>query len=395
MSAEAAFAPRMTYSLAAPLGVGGMGRSMFCSVRAALAEGWPTRVLSSPGGERSPEAEVIELDASRRMALAMMTPLRYAPAWLRWIGERGHDRLARGRVGRPQVFQGSVLGCLDSLRAARRAGALTIVESQCAHARHMDRVLRREEKAVGSWQHFHNRWTVSRFEREYAEADYVYCYSAYARRTLLEEGVPAEKTFNIPVSVEMPPKAAVHREGDKFRVLFVGYLSLLKGFRYLLAAWDMLDLKDAELYLRGGTGDRCCRRILADWRRRMEFTVDGACGPVPYEEFSVLVLPSLTDSFGQVVPEAMAAGLPVVVSENVGSAECVREGVDGFVVPVAGPGALAERLRMLHGDRELLARMGRAARERAAEYSFEAFRGRYAAAIRERLGRHGPSDRVR
>jgi glycosyltransferase involved in cell wall biosynthesis len=386
MSAEASLSPRMTYSLAAPLGVGGMGRSMFCSVRAALAEGWPVRVLSSPGGERPPEAEVIELDTSRRMALAQMTPLRYAPAWLRWIKERGHDRLARCHVGQSQVFQGSVLGCLDSLRAARRAGALTIVESQCAHARHMDRVLRQEEEAVGSWQHFHNRWTVSRFEREYAEADYVYCYSKYARRTLLEEGVPVEKVFNIPVSVEMPERAAIHREDDKFRVLFVGYLSLIKGFRYLLAAWKMLGLRDAELYLRGGTGDRCCRRILTDWRRRMEFTVDSAYGLVPYDQFSVLVLPSLTDSFGQVVLEAMAAGLPVVVSQNVGAAECVREGVDGYVVPVGDPEALVERLRTLCGDRELLARMGRAARERAAEYSFETFRARYAAAIRKILG---------
>jgi glycosyltransferase involved in cell wall biosynthesis len=181
--------------------------------------------------------------------------------------------------------------------------------------------------------------------------------------------------------VELPARQAVLGKGDRFRVLFVGYLTLLKGFRHLLTAWERLKLPGAELYLRGGTGDRPCRCILEDFRRRVEFTQDLDYGPVPYHEFSVLVLPSISEGFGLVVPEAMAAGLPVIVTENVGASDCVREGIDGFVIPPADPEALAERIETLYRDRERLAEMGRAARARAAEYSHETFRRRYVEAV--------------
>jgi glycosyltransferase involved in cell wall biosynthesis len=271
------------------------------------------------------------------------------------------------------------------MHAARRAGAFAVLESMNAHARHVDRVMRAEERSVGSRAHFHNRITVARCEAEYREADLIYCNSTYTRRTLAEEGVPEEKIVTVPLPVDLPEQIARHENADRFRVLFVGMLDLRKGFRHLLAAWEKLAPGGAELYLRGGTGDRPCRRILEEWRGRTKFTVDGAYGPVPYHEFSVVVLPSISDGFGLVVPEAMAAGLPVVVTERVGASDCVREGVDGFVVPAADADALAERLRALHRDRDLLVSMGRAARERAGEFSADTFRERYASAIGKAL----------
>lgn len=66
-----------------------------------------------------------------------------------------------------------------------------------------------------------------------------------------------------------------------------------------------------------------------------------------YNESSVFVLPSLADSYGLVTLEAMACGLPVVVTENSGSKEAVRDGVDGFVVPIRDIKALKEKLLLL------------------------------------------------
>ena len=54
-----------------------------------------------------------------------------------------------------------------------------------------------------------------------------------------------------------------------------------------------------------------------------------------YNTASVFVLPSLQDGFGMVVYEAAACGLPVIVTENVGAA--IRDGQDGFVVPIRDP----------------------------------------------------------
>ena len=96
---------------------------------------------------------------------------------------------------------------------------------------------------------------------------------------------------------------------------------------------------------------------------------------------SVLVLPSVQDGFGLVVLEAMAAGLPVIVSDHVGAKDCVREGVDGFVVPVRDADAIAERLRWLRADRSRQRRMGLNAREQALRYTWDAYRQRLLAKI--------------
>jgi starch synthase len=64
-----------------------------------------------------------------------------------------------------------------------------------------------------------------------------------------------------------------------------------------------------------------------------------------------------------VVPQAMACGLPVIVSENVGARDLVQEGVNGFIVPIRSPHVIAERLRFLFANRDVATRMGKAARD--------------------------------
>jgi glycosyltransferase involved in cell wall biosynthesis len=83
-------------------------------------------------------------------------------------------------------------------------------------------------------------------------------------------------------------------------------------------------------------------------------------------ESDVLVLPSVAlESGPAVIPEAMAAGLPVVSSDFAPLAEMNQDGVTGFVVPAGDAGALASALRRLAADPQLRQSMGRAAHDRA------------------------------
>ena len=63
----------------------------------------------------------------------------------------------------------------------------------------------------------------------------------------------------------------------------------------------------------------------------------------------------------------MACGVPVITTPNCGSV--VRDGIDGFIVPIRDAEAIADRIELLLADRALRARMGRNARARAREFT--------------------------
>jgi glycosyltransferase involved in cell wall biosynthesis len=92
-----------------------------------------------------------------------------------------------------------------------------------------------------------------------------------------------------------------------------------------------------------------------------------------YRRADVFVLPSLAEGMALVVLEAMAAGLPVVVTEESGYRGVVRHGLDGLVVPARSGQAIAGALDVLSESGELRQQMGLAARRRAEEYDWQRF----------------------
>ena len=86
-----------------------------------------------------------------------------------------------------------------------------------------------------------------------------------------------------------------------------------------------------------------------------------------------------------VVYEAAACGLPVIVSENVGAA--IRDGQDGFIVPIRDPDALADRLLRLYRDPALRRAMGQSAYEYVQQFTWEAYHRQVIANYRQVLDR--------
>jgi glycosyltransferase involved in cell wall biosynthesis len=98
-----------------------------------------------------------------------------------------------------------------------------------------------------------------------------------------------------------------------------------------------------------------------------------------FRRADVFVLPTLADSFGLVHFQAMACGVPVITTPHCGSV--VRDGIDGFLVPIRDAEALADRMQQLLEDRYLRRRMGMAARERAGEFTWARYGERLLAAL--------------
>jgi glycosyltransferase involved in cell wall biosynthesis len=166
----------------------------------------------------------------------------------------------------------------------------------------------------------------------------------------------------------------------------VGRFSEEKGHRYLLEAMASLRrrLPGARLVLVGYGA------LEGDLRSRAAgLAVDGVvtfAGERDSAEllgsFDVFAQPSLYESQGLAILEAMAAGVPVVATDVGGVRDAVRNGESGLLVPPADPGALAEAIVRLAGDRELAlrlaARAGRDVRERySASTMIESYAGLY------------------
>jgi glycosyltransferase involved in cell wall biosynthesis len=112
-----------------------------------------------------------------------------------------------------------------------------------------------------------------------------------------------------------------------------------------------------------------------------------------------LLHPSVSEGLPNVVLEAMACGLPVVVTDAGGTREAVRDGVEGFVVAPRDPRALAESLEKLWRDEALRRRLGRAGRSRVeAEFTLDQQTRKFEALYRELAGTargRGPHRRER
>jgi D-inositol-3-phosphate glycosyltransferase len=208
-------------------------------------------------------------------------------------------------------------------------------------------------------------------------------------------GAPSDRIRIVPPGVDTAlfrrhPKeesrAALGLAGRRV-VLFVGRLQALKGpdlaIRGVAEAVrrDPRETRDVALVVVGGpsgTGDAssslrslAAAEGIAD-RVRFLPPVPHADLPRVYAAAEALVMPSRSESFGLVALEAQACGVPVVAADVGGLRYVIRTGRTGFLVPGHEPGAYADQLLQLLGDRSLAARMSEAAVAHAAGFPWEA-----------------------
>ncbi len=317
----------------------------------------------------------------------------------RWLGYRTgnalHDRLAAAWIGRHAgpgedgVFHGFQESCASSLAAARRRGLVRLLESTLPPSTLP--ILAAEHDRIG------RLWSgparpSRELLRELSMTDYHVAQSHFALRSLAEYGVDPNRVFLMPLGVEtgrFSPAGPGSAGRRPFRALFTGQLTIRKGVHHLLQAWAAAGLPDAELLLAGSAPDPFMRDLVArapGSPRYLGFVPHARLQAV-YREADVFVFPSLAEGGVYVIYEALASGLPCIVSENAGSA--VRDGIEGFVVPVGDVEALAARMRQLHDDPNLRQRMSEAARARAEGFSWENFYRRVGIMYRTALAQGG------
>jgi alpha-maltose-1-phosphate synthase len=295
----------------------------------------------------------------------------------RWIAKR---RVPISSAGMFWGFQGS---CLESLRAARAAGKLAVLELATVHATTAVQVLDREARRHPEWAESISNlefpdWYRERLEQEPHAADYCVAASSYTRQSLLEIGIPDRNILLLPLGAELERFTPIKRPraDGRFRILFVGGIGQRKGIKYLLEAVRTISSREIELVLVGPpSGDLAALNSYEGlFVRKDRMNQDDVVGEM--QRSDVLVLPSVLEGFGLVIPEAMATGLPVIASTHSAAPEIIRDGIDGFVLEPDDVTGLVERLLRMKNDDSLRRDMSEQAVIRAREFSWDRHRDR-------------------
>jgi glycosyltransferase involved in cell wall biosynthesis len=281
---------------------------------------------------------------------------------------------------RPTVVVAYENAALRIFQRARQLGMITVLDAASFHHAWQDRFYEPVES-----QRAHRR-IVARKDAELALADHVLTVSEYARESYLDAGAPPERVHAVPVGAAIEKFTVAGTEAaanDRMtRFVFVGHIDERKGVDILCTAARRLAAggKQFELSVIGKQNSELCIDDVPGVKRLGWMAQDRLAQEL--RRYDALVLPSRHDSFGMVVAEAMASGLPVIVSDHVGAKEMVTHGANGFVVPTGDAAALASAMAWLIDHREALPGMRRAARATAERYRWEAYRERAVRTLR-------------
>lgn len=226
----------------------------------------------------------------------------------------------------PSLFVSTERSALKSLQIAARLGIHMVHDCPQLHPVELESLMQQASDACGlSWEGFADGEAMKeRKLQEYELASCLMVYSEFHGQSFVRQGMAPERLFQNPLWVDTDfwqPVAAPKRSSvsaGTLHLLFVGEHSLRKGLPFLFKALELLDAP-VRLTLVGRPTDE----VLVPSRiGRAEIIL---LGPQTkhrlrdlYAEHDLLVLPSIADSFGFVALEAMACGIPVLLSENCG-----------------------------------------------------------------------------
>lgn len=284
-------------------------------------------------------------------------------------------RLSRGNVSAVLAYPD---GAYESFQSARRNRVHTLYELTSAHVQFANDILSEEAELCPEWADTIARLKdspekIAHREEELRLADLVL---APSRHVVMSLPVSLRNNISVcvcPYGAPFPVEIRKEVRNSKLRVLFVGSLTQAKGLGYTLSA-----IRDVEKLVNftmiGTRVGKCAELDAALDRYRYIPTLPNSEVLAEMARHDVLVFPSLTEGFGLVIMEALSRGLPVITTENTGGPEIIRDGREGFLVPIRSSQAIAEKLERLARDRDLLEMMSESAIECANNWTWQRYR---------------------
>ncbi|CAG7613144.1 D-inositol-3-phosphate glycosyltransferase [Paenibacillus solanacearum] len=363
----------------AGVGQGGLGGHLNFVYQSVKHGGGAAHVFTSSPSSSSSDG-INKIPSPTWNKFVKYTPMRWMPATKVYWESVYFDREVSIQLAKMPIVYHSFPGYAEnSFRKVRGAGGITVLEAATTHVSELysdTNEEHRKYKMKGS--PFHKLW-VERVMREYELADYITVASQLQKDSFIRQGIRPDKLLFSPLGVNterfqpVPEQSSLipRAKGEKFRIISVGQVSLLKGFQYLLEAVKMTEDREIEVTLYGGIGWRSIRNLILDYMKSGIDIKLGVGDPVPALRNSHLcVHSSINDGFGLAPLEAMATGVPTIVTDSTGMKDAICHGVNGIIVSPRDAKGLAESIVKLKNDDNDRIRIAKAARLATTNYDF-------------------------
>jgi glycosyltransferase involved in cell wall biosynthesis len=332
-----------------------------------------------PGRVHSAWGYDLAIGIERRLPVTHERARRTVACWrTEWFDRRVEGILAHDRPDAALIF--SDVGSDRALPACRSLGIGSLLSMVHGDVREEQEVLDREADTApdffpiylgdGTLDRSQLAWLHQRRLHDLELADRILVPSQHIADTLVRYGTARERVRVVPYAADCrrfrPDPAKRHDASCTF--LFAGGITQRKGIKYLLEAWRRVRRPGWRLQLLGALPREPgpLRAYLDD----VELLGRVAHADVPgrMAAADVFVFPSLFEGSAVVTYEALACGLPSLVTPSAGSV--VRDGEEGLLVPAADIERLAAAMEQIGTDPARRAAMAQAARRRALEFDW-------------------------
>lgn len=232
---------------------------------------------------------------------------------------------------------------------------------------------------------------LDRAKREIDSSQKFLVPSRFVSTSLKYSGVKENQMLYCPYGVDVAQFSQKSYENVKamrarpLRFIYVGGVKELKGISYLLDAFMNIPQDKAELTVVGAFNSQ--DEDIQPYLGRVHFKGMVLHSEVPklLRNADVFVFPSLGEGFALAILEAAAVGLPLIISENNGVTDIIRNQREGLVIPIQSSKAIEEAVMWFINHPEKICPMGLAARKKALEYTWERYYKKAAEQIRRSL----------
>ena len=277
------------------------------------------------------------------------------------------------------------------MELAKQKGIPTVLNYSIAHHQWALEEARKEVQFNPRWAPFMQFPSSSRRERirlnrEIELASWILVGSEFVKRTFLSYGISSSKIQVVNLGVNLAELGVATKDirlarmekrlpSDPLNVIFVGQITQRKGLSYLLESFNEANLpKRSKLELIGNTPFPKIRRKLKHFPNVIHLgTLDKVQLGQKFCQANLYVLPSIVEGFALSAVEALATGIPVVVSTNTGVADIIQDRIDGFIVEPRNKAKLQQILEFASQNPELIEEIGERGRDKAQIFTWEKY----------------------